>query len=131
MSFKDNISGIVESFVDSNQVVSGSFNSWFASTNSDFPFLSQVALIVRCSFPTNWFDATPWGVIGMATNGWRQLTNGLAKLVWTRSTKAFVYTTMGIRLYHNDTGVFPWGFEDDDCSVTTRQLVGVFDSGDI
>ena len=52
-SFKGNISGIVESFVDSN---------------SDFPILSQAALIDRCGLPTNWFEVTPWSGMVLGTN---------------------------------------------------------------
>ncbi len=103
-SFKGNISGIVESFVDSNQVVSGTFNAWFAATNSDFPILSQAALIDRCGLPTNWFEVTPWSGMVLGTNVWKGLTNALAQLVWTRNCLVELkYTDYSIKYQQYDS----------------------------
>lgn len=92
ISYKGDASGLIGSFVDSNQVVSGTFNDWFAATNSDFPFLAQTTLIVRCGLPTNWFDVTPWTGTALATNDWRGMTNVLARLLWTRLDGTAVFT---------------------------------------
>lgn len=82
---KKQVRGTLPNFVDHNQAVSGSFDSWFAANpRSTLPYwTNELAYLQAVQNPTNIFTFTP--LIGLSTNiyGWLGLTNALNALRWT------------------------------------------------
>lgn len=118
---KARVSGLLGAcyWVDMSLASNGSFASWFAATNADFPNLSADILLNASGLPTDWLSVTPFSGLATNTYGWTGFTGIFSRIIATKQTLVQIDSTYEwasfLNLLGPYTGSLPTNY-GDSCS---------------
>lgn len=90
---KPNAEGLIQYFVNHEYAIGGNMDLWFSTNASatQAPKWTENSIISSIGIPTDYFGNTPWlRAPDSSPYGWLEMTQVIARLVWTESSAGWV-----------------------------------------